>query len=237
MGARCIRNPSARLQNSSACTRWSQGTPCPFPQRPDGCRVQARYRCRTANRWEVGATAGDSLGPLASLIHLAVASDDSERLAAAAADTLARPVAVVGPAGDPLACLPHGPEGERALTVARAAARNGLVAAPAWNIVPIRHGGSLLGHLVIGADGNDDDVQRTVCELLPALLADQLQRVALLRAHRAAFVRRLGSDVRFAPGQAHRDAAELGLALADRYWPALLAWQHAMPPASVVDTV
>ena len=45
---------------------------------------------------QVDSTAVDSLGPLASLIHLAVDSDDSERLAAAASDTLARPVAVVG---------------------------------------------------------------------------------------------------------------------------------------------
>jgi len=166
-----------------------------------------------------------------------VGSDDSERLAAAAAAALARPVAVVGPAGDRLASLPDGPEGQRALTVARAAARNGLVAAPAWEIVPIRHGGSLLGHLVIGADGDDDAVQQTVCELLPTLLADQLQRVALLRSHRAAFVRRLASDTRFAPLHARRDARELGIALADAYWPAILAWQRAVPRASVIETV
>jgi sugar diacid utilization regulator len=186
---------------------------------------------------EAASTAGDSLGPLASLIHLAVDTDDSERLAAAAANALARPVAVVDPAGDRLACLPDGPEGERALTVARAAARNGLIAAPAWSIVPIEHSGTLLGHLVIGADGQDDAVQSTVCDLLPALLADQLQRVALLRAHRAAFVRRLASDTRFAPGQARRDAAELGLELADAYWPALLAWRNAVPPVAIIETV
>jgi hypothetical protein len=166
-----------------------------------------------------------------------VDSDDSGRLAAAAADALGRAVAVVDPAGDPLGCLPDGCEGERALTVARAAARNGLVAAPAWSIVPIEHSGTLLGHLVIAADGQDDAVQRTVCELLPTLLADQLQRAALLRAHRAAFVRRLASDTRFAPGQAHRDAAELGLELAEAYWPALLAWRNAVPPAAIVETV
>jgi sugar diacid utilization regulator len=186
---------------------------------------------------EVGSTAGDSLGPLASLIHLAVDSDDSERLAAAASDTLARPVAVVGPAGDRVASLPDGPEGQRALTVARAAARNGLVAAPAWEIVALEHGGALLGHLVIGANGDDDAVQRTVCELLPSLLAGQLQRAAQLRAQRSAFVRRLASDTRFTAAQARRDAADLGVTLADAYWPALLAWQRAVPRGSVVETV
>jgi sugar diacid utilization regulator len=166
-----------------------------------------------------------------------VGSDDSERLAAAAADALARPVAVVGRAGERLACLPDGPDGQRALMVARAAARNGLVAAPAWSIIPIERSGSLLGHLVLGADGEDDDVRRTVCELLPTLLADQLQRIALRQAQRTAFVRRLAGDVHFTAGQACRDAAELGLELADAYWPAILAWRSAMPPASVVETV
>src|SRR4051812_13000486 len=152
-----------------------------LPQRPHSDRVPAVRSSVPVDEGgpvEAASTAGDSLGPLASLIHLAVDTNDSERLAAAAANALARPVAVVDPAGDRLACLPDGPEGERALTVARAAARNGLIAAPAWSIVPIEHSGTLLGHLVIGADGQDDAIQSTVCDLLPALLADQLQRVA-----------------------------------------------------------
>ena len=246
---RCVADGCARIRKSSIGPKTVRGAldgqvgrTVDGPQRADAYqgpkRRQFRYRCRGCTGWEVGRdgwrvarTPGIADPPRAWT------RDDSERLAAAAAGALARPVAVVGPDGDRLAACRRAPRADARSTVARAAARNGLVAAPAWSIVPIERAGSLLGFLVMGADGEDDDVQRTVCELLPTLLADQLQRAALLHAHRAAFVRRLASDVRFAPGQAHREAAELGLELADAYWPAILAWRHAVPPASVVETV
>lgn len=181
--------------------------------------------------------AQDSLGPLTSLIRVAVHSDDPARLVAEAGLLTRQPLALVGPHGESLGYVPDGTEGRRALAVARAAACNRLVGAAGWSIVPIRRGSSSLGFLAIGARRDGGAEVHPVVDVLPELIAEQLHRVALLRAHREAFVRRLVSDTRLGAQEARREADDLGLSLADAYWPAILTWYGTAPPLGVVESL
>jgi len=178
--------------------------------------------------------AQDSCTPLASLIRVAVHSDDSARLIAAAGVLAALPLALVGPHGETLGYAPDGSDGRRALAVARAAARNRLATAVGWRIVPIRRT-TPLGFLAIGTRPGESADEQALVDALPELVAEQLHRVALLRAHRDAFVRRLVSDPRFDVEEARHEAGELGLQLADAYVPAIVTWQAAPPPLPVVE--
>lgn len=181
--------------------------------------------------------AHDSLGPLTSLIRVAVHSDDPARLIAEAGLLARRPLALVGPYGEQLGHVPDGVEGRRALAVARAAARNRLVGATGWRIVPLRRASSALGFLAIGGERADGAERRALMELLPELLGEQLHRVALLHAHREAFVRRLVSDPRFGAQEVRREAGDLGLRLTDAYWPAIVTWHGTAPAVPVVEGV
>jgi sugar diacid utilization regulator len=181
--------------------------------------------------------AEDSLGSLTSLIRVAVHNDDPARLIAEAGLLARRPLALVGPYGEPLGYVPDGSEGRRALAVARAAARNRLVGATGWRIVPLRRTSSSLGFLAIGSRRAGGGDARALLELLPELVAEQLQRVALLHAHREAFVRRLVSDPRFGVQEARREAGDLGLSLAAAYWPAILIWHGTAPPLPVLQSL
>jgi sugar diacid utilization regulator len=179
--------------------------------------------------------APDSLDPLTLLVGVAVHSDDSARLVADASLFARRPLALVDQHGESLAHAPDGAEGRRALAVARAAAHNRLVDAAGWSIVPIGRGSPPLGFLAIGIRQESDGATRMLLDVLPELVAEQLQRVALLRAQRAAFVRRLLSDRRFSAADARREARDLGLDLAEAYWPAILTWHGVTPPGPVVE--
>jgi sugar diacid utilization regulator len=180
-------------------------------------------------------TASDSRDPLTLLVGVAVHSDDSARLVADASLRSQRPLALVGQHGEPLGYAPEGAEGRRALAVAHAAAHNRLVDAAGWSIVPIRRGASPLGFLAIGTRQVNDAGTRVLLDVLPELVAEQLQRVALRRAQRAAFVRRLLSDRRFGAAEARREARGLGVDLAEAYWPAILTWHGITPPGSVAE--
>lgn len=182
-------------------------------------------------------TGPDSLDPLTSLIGVAVHSDDSAQLVAAASLLARQPLALVGQHGEPLGHAPDGAEGRRALAVASAAVHNRLVDAAGWRIVPIVRGSSPLGFLAIGLPAERDAATRVVLDVLPELVAEQLQRVALMRAQRRAFVRRLLSDRRFGAADARREASDLGMDLADAYWPAILTWHGVTPPGAVVEGV
>jgi sugar diacid utilization regulator len=179
--------------------------------------------------------APDPLDPLTSLVGVAVHSDDSARLVADASLLARRPLALVGQHGEPLGHAPDGAEGRRALAVASAAAHNRLVDAAGWSIVPVRRGQSPLGFLAIGIRQGNDATTRVLLDVLPELVAEQLQRVALLRAQRAAFVRRLLSDRRFGAAEARLEASDLGVDLADAYWPAILTWHGTTPPSPVAE--
>lgn len=180
-------------------------------------------------------TALDSLDSLTSLIGVAVHSDDSARLVAAASLLARQPLALVGEHGEPLGHAPDGAEGRRALAVARAAVHNRLVDAAGWRIVPIVRDSSPLGFLAIGTSQESDAATRVLLDVLPELVEEQLQRIALLQAQRGAFVRRLLSDRGFGVAEARREARDLGMDLADAYWPAILTWHGVTPPGSVVE--
>lgn len=179
----------------------------------------------------------DSLDPLTSLIGVAVHSDDSARLVAAASMLARQPLALVGQHGEPLGHAPDGPEGRRAVAIARAAVHNRLVDAAGWRIVPIVRGSSPLGFLAIGVPAERDGATRVLLDVLPELVAEQLQRVALVRAQRRAFVRRLLSDRRFGAAEARGEARDLGMDLAEAYWPAILTWHGVTPPGPVVEAL
>jgi sugar diacid utilization regulator len=178
--------------------------------------------------------AADTLAPLTSLVRVAVHSDDPARLITAAGVCSRLPLALVGSHGEPFGYAPGGSEGRRALAIAQAAARNGLVGAVGWTIVPIRRG-SPLGFLAIGTRQGGDARTQALLDMLPELVAEQLHRVALLRAHREAFVRRLVSDRRFGAQEIRGEGDELGLPLADAYWPAILTWHATAPPLATIE--
>lgn len=170
-----------------------------------------------------------------SLVQLAVANGDPARLAVAAAEQGCL-VGLVDPAGEVLAQAPDDEHGRRAEAVARAAARNGLVAPPGWHIV--RLGDSVtLGFLAIGTGGASDAEMCTLLDLLPPLFAEQLTRGVLLGRQQGAFLRRLISDPGLSADEERREAAELGIALAGAYWPGVLAWRNVPPSADVVVAV
>jgi sugar diacid utilization regulator len=178
--------------------------------------------------------AADTLAPLTSLVRVAVHSDDSARLITAAGVSSGLPLALVGAHGEPLGYTPAGSEGRRALAIAQAAARNRLATAVGWTIIPIRRGSSL-GFLAIGTRHGGDAKTQALLELLPELVAEQLHRVALLRARREAFVRRLVSDRRFGAQEIQAEGDDLGLQLADAYWPAIVTWHATAPPLPAIE--
>jgi DNA-binding PucR family transcriptional regulator len=170
--------------------------------------------------------------PVTTLVNAAL-GDDIERLVEVAEHELDRPLGLVSRSGMPLGFSPADGDGRRALAVAEAAARSGLVAPPGWDIVRIeRHGA--LGFLAVGQGGNG---RRVSVELVARLLAEQIERCELARAHRADFVRRIVREPVPSPADARRQAADMGLALAAAYWPALLAWRHVPPKPEAVEAI
>jgi purine catabolism regulator len=167
-----------------------------------------------------------------SLVDAALRGDDPERLVELASRELQAPLGLVSRTGHPLGRAPRGDVGQRALAVAEAAARSRLVAPPGWQIVPVSGGAVELGFLAVGAHA-----EPALLDLVVALLAEQLLRGELLRARVAAVVRRLVSEPEIDVPGVRRDAADLGLALADAYWPAVLVWRNVAPQAHVVEAI
>jgi hypothetical protein len=191
----------------------------------------------TAANVEPGV-AGPLADPVAALVRTAVESDAPEQLVAAAQDALGKPLGLAGPAGEALGRAPASAAGDRALAIARAAATNRLVAPPGWWILDVaRAGSSPFGYLAVGEQNGDADPRRQLVELVSTLLADQLQRVALLRGRTGELLRRLVSDSDVGPARARREAAGCGLALADAYWPAILGWRGHAPRPEVADAI
>ena len=175
--------------------------------------------------------------PVTLLVRVAVESDAPERLIAVAQNAIGKPLGLVGPAGEALGRAPDSAAGDRALAIARAAATSRLVAPPGWWIVDIVRASSPFGYLAIGERDGDEEPRPELVELLRTLLADQLQRVALLRGRTGELLRRLVSDPELAPGIARGEAAGCGLALADAYWPAILGWRGHPPRAGVAEAI
>ncbi len=181
--------------------------------------------------------ANGSLGPLASLVHLAVESEEPGRLLAAAVIELGRAVALVGTSGEALGHAPDDENGRGALTVATTAATTGEVAPSGWMVIPIDHDSYRMGFLAVAVNGESGETSRPLLELLATLLGEQLKRAALLRTQRMALVRRLVSDTRVDGARVRHEAAALGLGMAAAYWPAVLAWRSPALAPDLVEAV
>lgn len=183
------------------------------------------------------ATIADvTLRPLA-LVHLAVDSEDSRRLLAAAGIELGQPLGLVGIGGEALGHAPDNEHGQRALAVAKAAATTGVVAPSGWRVMPIGQLSSCFGFLAVATTGEEDAASWPLLELLATLLGEQLKRAALLRTQTTAFVQRLVSDAHMSGERARQEASALGLGLAEAYWPALLVWRRAPPQSDLVEAI
>jgi hypothetical protein len=165
------------------------------------------------------------IGPLASL---AAAADHAAQVLVAAEAELGRPLGLVGPQGEELGHAPDDQAGRRAVAVARDVARRRAPAPAGWRVLALPSASPPLGFLAAGTDSAATSSSARGRPGSAALLADQLRAAALRRAQRT-FVRRLTADPHPTAGPAER-APDLELPLAERYWPALLAW-HAGPPA------
>ena len=173
----------------------------------------------------------DGLPPgVSSLVDAALRGDDPGLLMEAAGRELRTPLGLVSRSGYPLGWAPRNGDGQRALAVAEAAARTGLVAPPGWRIVPLSGGASALGFLAVGG-------QPAWLDLVVALLAEQLYRAELVRARVAGLVRRLVGEPETALPAARREAAELGMELADAYWVAVMTWHHMAPRQAVLEAI
>ena len=167
---------------------------------------------------------------MSSLVDAALRGDDPGLLMAAAGRELRTPLGLVSRSGFPLGWAPRDGDGQRALAVAEAAARSRLVAPPGWRIVPLSVGASALGFLAVGG-------QPAWLDLVVALLAEQLYRAELVRARVAGLVRRLVGEPEAGLPAVRRQAAELGLQLAEAYWAAVMTWRHMAPRQDVLEAV
>jgi PucR C-terminal helix-turn-helix domain len=172
-----------------------------------------------------------------ALVRVAVESDAPEQLIAAAQHALGKPLGLVGPAGEELGRAPATDAGDRALAIARAAATSRLVAPPGWWIVNIARASASFGFLAIGERDSDEELSEELIDLLSTLLADQLQRVALLRGRTSDLLRRLVGDAEVVPARTRREAAGYGLVLADAYWPAILGWRGHPARPDIADAI
>ena len=100
---------------------------------------------------------------VSSLVDAALRGDDPGRLMAAAGRELRTPLGLVSRSGYPLGWAPRDGDGQRALAVAEAAARSGLVAPPGWRIVPLSGGASALGFLAVGVGSRGPSTSWSRC--------------------------------------------------------------------------
>jgi sugar diacid utilization regulator len=190
----------------------------------------------TSTAGEIGGE-GPGLVAFATLVHLAVTSDDSAGLIAAAEGDLGHPVGLAGPHGEALGHAPDDGTGEQALAVAQAAARGQLAAPPGWRVLPLSAASPPLGFLAAGTRAAGDAEARARLGLVAELVTNQLTRAALRRVQAEALVRRLISDRDLTAEQARRDASDLGLSLVSAYWPGLLSGRRSPLPGGVAATV
>lgn len=163
------------------------------------------------------------------LIGMATRSEQIGELLAAGSAELRRPLAIVDANGAHLAGAPATGRGREAFLAAQAAARRGGgrgAGQTAWLIRPVLAGEQLLGYVSVGGQPQLTGSEQALLDALCSLFAGQLQRAALATAvcaERArALRRRLITDPGLTPAAAAEQAHIAGIALADRYWPAIL---------------
>lgn len=163
------------------------------------------------------------------LIRVATHTDQIDDLLAAGSADLRRPLAIVDANGAHLAGAPATGGGREALLAAQAAARRGgepTAGQTAWLIRPVLAGERLLGYMSAGGQPPPTVAEQALLDALCSLLAGSLRRAALataVSAERArALRRRLITDPGLTPTVAAEQARAVGIALAERYWPAIL---------------
>src|SRR4051812_32898623 len=207
--------------------------------------TDAAVSCQTHSTWPLGRP-GDPqsevprrarpVDRLAAIVRLAVEEDDSSRLVQAAAAELGRPLGLVGTAGEPLAHAPDSSSGRRALTVARAIGRRAAIGPPSgWRVVTIGPADARGGVLAVGA-GRPGAASGALLDPIVALLGEQLLRRGLRRDEGEAFTRRLVSEP-VGVQSARAEAAVLGLALRDAYWPAVVGWDDGVPTPAELNGI
>jgi hypothetical protein len=192
---------------------------------------------RDTRRLEALEDGPEPLGPVTSLVRLAVEDDDPQELITAAAAELGWPLGLVAGGGEVLGHAPDDAAGRSALAIAGASAvRPAASVPPGWRVVRIAPGTSRVAVLAVGATPDGRDLGPFL-DLVVALLGEQLVRATLRRGQAAAFLRRLISEPGLGPERACAEASEVGLVLSDAYWPAVLSWGAAAPAADVVERV
>jgi hypothetical protein len=181
------------------------------------------------------------LAAAARLVAVASESDDPSMLLAAAAEELQRPFGLAGPGAEPLACAPADEIGAGAARVACAAAGRVRDAPPRWLVLAVHRSDGRSGRLAVGPPPEPDDGSAAVVSLLPPLLTGQLQRAGLragaLAARRASFVRGLVRDRQVDADAVEREAADVGVPLAQAYHAAVLAWPDGAPRPGMLQAV
>jgi sugar diacid utilization regulator len=180
------------------------------------------------------ATAEPSLSAVGALLRVASETDDVGQVLTVAADQFGVALGLVSAAGEPLAHAPDDDGGDRALAVAVAAARHGLVAPPGWHIRRLTQNAIPLGFLSMEAAPRGDPRGDALVSVLELPLTDQLTRAARAAAEQASFMRRLVTERDHGGEELRREATLVGLSLAAAYWPALLVWRNVPPRTDVV---
>jgi sugar diacid utilization regulator len=177
-------------------------------------------------------TSHDVIKRCGSLVRLASASDSPEDLVVAGAQALGRPLVLLDTTGARLVASPPSTRVDAPAAALTAAAAERGTAPPGWDVLPITHGGEPLAALA-APSGPREAESNDMLDLVHSLLGEQLVRAALANAvrgeRRAALLRRLVTDESMAAADIRTEARAAGLALADLYWPALLAWTAGHP--------
>src|SRR4051812_21630145 len=180
----------------------------------------------------------EQLGPVATLVRLAVQDDDSQPLITAAAAELGRPLGLVAPTGEPLGHAPDDAAGRTAQAIAAGiAARSAASVPPAWRVVRLVAAHSRRAILAVGPDRSPPRDVEPLLDLIVVLLGDQLVRAALRRRQAASFLRRLVSEPGLTAERAREEASAVGLDVPAAYWPAVLSWGAGPPAADIVERI
>jgi hypothetical protein len=193
---------------------------------------------RGTRRLEALEGGPEQLGPVATLVRLAVQDDDSQPLIAAAAAELGRPLGLVAPTGEPLGHAPDDAAGRTAQAIAAGiAARSAASVPPGWRVVRLVAAHSRRAILAVGPDRSPPRDVEPLLDLIVVLLGDQLVRAALRRGQAASFLRRLVSEPGLSAKRAREEASAVGLDIPAAYWPAVLSWGAGPPAADIVERI
>lgn len=178
---------------------------------------------------------------LRRFIQLASESESCRPLVDSAWRELGLPLAVVDRRGAVIAAAPTGGAGDTAVALATGLARGITAAAPGWTLRPLCTEHRTLGWLAIGGGGAAAPDAGEAVDALCALLSGQLSRSALrqrvLTERRTALRQRLVTDPGSRSDTVLAEGREVGLCLADHYWPSLVAGGRGVLSAETVSRI